>query len=212
MSERGRSGALEVGPRHSGHGVESSSGQSVVCSRTLDSMSCRAISSLIGEANLEIRNQSKTGSVGAIESAIRRVINLRLKGNGVYWKEENAEGMLVLRAAALTGRWQVTMERTQAAMARDRRRDWQWEAPDIVAELNSGVPIKPPATQHGPTGLGCSSRFGPAPFPSDTRTEVTDLPMAATWPCVCSTLRELRGANPARAFPTATADRIEKHR
>jgi hypothetical protein len=39
------------------------------------------------------------------------------------------------------------MERTQAAMARDRRRDWQWEAPDIVAELDLGVPIKPPASQ-----------------------------------------------------------------
>ncbi len=84
---------------------------------------------------------------GAVESAMRRVINLRLKGNGIYWREENAEAMLVLRAAALTGRRRETMERVQAAMARDRRRDWQWEAPDIVAELNSGVPIKPPASQ-----------------------------------------------------------------
>ena len=84
---------------------------------------------------------------GAVESAIRRVINLRLKGNGIYWGEENAEAMLVLRAAALTGRWEETMERVQAAMAKDRRRDWQWEAPDIVAELNSGVPIKPPESQ-----------------------------------------------------------------
>jgi hypothetical protein len=84
---------------------------------------------------------------GAIESAIRRVINLRLKGNGIYWREENVETMLVLRAAALTGRWQETMERAQAAMATDRRRDWQWEAPDMVAELNSGVAIKPPAPQ-----------------------------------------------------------------
>ena len=40
---------------------------------------------------------------GAVESAIRRVINLRLKGNGIYWRAENAEAMLVLRAAALTG-------------------------------------------------------------------------------------------------------------
>src|SRR4051812_5897967 len=61
---------------------------------------------------------------GAVESAIRRVINLRLKGNGIYWREENAEAMLVLRAAALTGRWEETMERVQAAMAPDRRRDW----------------------------------------------------------------------------------------
>jgi hypothetical protein len=84
---------------------------------------------------------------GAVESAMRRVINLRLKGNGIYWREENAEGMLVLRAAALTGRWEETMGQVQAAMATDRRRDWQWEAPDIEAELNSGVPIKPPASQ-----------------------------------------------------------------
>ena len=55
--------------------------------------------------------------------------------------------MLVLRAAVLTGRWEETMERTQAAMAKDRRRDWQWKAPDIEAELNSGMPIKPPSSQ-----------------------------------------------------------------
>jgi hypothetical protein len=60
--------------------------------------------------------------------------------------------MLVLRAAALTGRWPETMERVQAAMATDRRRDWQWEAPDIVAELNSGEPIKPPAPQPESSG------------------------------------------------------------
>jgi hypothetical protein len=84
---------------------------------------------------------------GAVESAMRRVINLRLKGNGIYWRQENAEAMLVLRAAAWTDRWEETMERVQAAMATDRRRDWQWKAPDIEAELNSGVPIKPPASQ-----------------------------------------------------------------
>jgi hypothetical protein len=89
---------------------------------------------------------------GAVESAIRRVINLRLKGNGIYWREENAEAMLVLRATALTGRWEEAMTRTQAAMAEDRRREWQWEAPDIMAELNSGQPIKPPASQPQPSG------------------------------------------------------------
>jgi len=88
---------------------------------------------------------------GAVESAIRRVINLRLKGNGIYWREENAEAMLVLRAAALTGRWEETMEKAHAAMAWDRRRDWRWEAPDMVAELNSGAPIKPPVSQPAPS-------------------------------------------------------------
>jgi hypothetical protein len=35
---------------------------------------------------------------GAIESTIRRVINLRLKGNGIYWTEDNAEAVFQLRA------------------------------------------------------------------------------------------------------------------
>ena len=39
------------------------------------------------------------------------------------------------------------MDQVQAAMVTDRRRDWHWEAPDIEAELNSGVPIKPPVSQ-----------------------------------------------------------------
>jgi hypothetical protein len=57
------------------------------------------------------------------------------------------ELQLVSRAAALAGRWEETMEKVQQAMASDRRRDWQWEAADIVAEFNSGVPIKPPTPQ-----------------------------------------------------------------
>ena len=84
---------------------------------------------------------------GAIESAMRRAINLRLKGHGIYWCEENAEALLVLRAAALTGRWEETMATAHAAMACDRRREWRWRAPDIVAELNAGAVITPPAPQ-----------------------------------------------------------------
>ncbi|MBV8607177.1 MAG: hypothetical protein JO034_06915 [Singulisphaera sp.] len=84
---------------------------------------------------------------GAIESAMRRVINQRLKGNGIYWREENAEGMLVLRAAVLTGRWEEMMAAAHTAMRWDRRRDWKWRAPDMVAELNSGAVIKPPEPQ-----------------------------------------------------------------
>ena len=91
-------------------------------------------------------------NIGAVARAIRRVINRRLKGNGIDGREENAEAMRVRRAAAWTGRWQEMMERTDAAMARDRRRDGQGEAPDIVGELNAGVPIKPPASQPGSSG------------------------------------------------------------
>jgi hypothetical protein len=42
---------------------------------------------------------------GAVESAIRRVINLRLKGASIYWLEETAEAMLLLRSFYKAGRW-----------------------------------------------------------------------------------------------------------
>ncbi len=44
-----------------------------------------------------------TGS-GSIESAIRRVINLRIKGTGLFWSKEHAEKIIFLRALVLTGK------------------------------------------------------------------------------------------------------------
>jgi hypothetical protein len=84
---------------------------------------------------------------GAIESAVRRVVNLRLKGNGLLWLEENAEAVLVMRAAALTDRWQETLDHVRATMASDRRLEWHWQSPDMPAELKAGVPIAPPVSQ-----------------------------------------------------------------
>jgi hypothetical protein len=42
---------------------------------------------------------------GAIESAIRRVVNLRLKGPSIYWHKESAEAALLLRSYYKAGRW-----------------------------------------------------------------------------------------------------------
>jgi len=42
---------------------------------------------------------------GVIESAVRRVINLRLKGPGIIWEEENVEKMLHMRAQMKLGSW-----------------------------------------------------------------------------------------------------------
>jgi len=87
---------------------------------------------------------------GAIESAIRRVINWRMKGNSIFWKEDNAEGMLVLRGLVLSRRWQETFAKITASMARDRRLDWEWQSPDMAAQLEAGIPIKPPTPQPQP--------------------------------------------------------------
>lgn len=84
---------------------------------------------------------------GAVESAIRRVVNLRLKGAGLMWLKDNAEGALVLRAAALTGRWDETMSHVREAMGKDRRIDWKWTSADMVAELKTPESIKPPKAQ-----------------------------------------------------------------
>ncbi len=84
---------------------------------------------------------------GAIESAIRRVVNQRLKGNGLMWCEGNAEGMLLLRAAALTGRWDEEMQRALQSACEDGYRDWHWSSPDMPNQLNAEVDIKPPVPQ-----------------------------------------------------------------
>jgi len=42
---------------------------------------------------------------GAVESAVRRVINLRMKVASIVWEEGHAEGILHLRAHAKSGRW-----------------------------------------------------------------------------------------------------------
>ena len=89
------------------------------------------------------RNGLPMGS-GAIESAIRRVVNQRLKGNGIMWLQENAEAMLVLRAAALTDRWDQSLDHVRKTMAKSRRLDWDWAAPDIPRELQKEPPPKPP--------------------------------------------------------------------
>ena len=46
---------------------------------------------------------------GQVESAVRRVINLRFKSNGTFWKEETAERLMHLRAQFKTGRWEELM-------------------------------------------------------------------------------------------------------
>jgi hypothetical protein len=101
------------------------------------------------------RRKLPVGS-GAIESAIRRVINLRMKGNSVFWKEENAEGMLALRGLVLSRRWKDEFAKISESMARDRRLDWLWQSPDMAAELKAGTTITPPKPQTQSATAGCN--------------------------------------------------------
>jgi hypothetical protein len=84
---------------------------------------------------------------GAIESAVRRVINLRMKGNSISWEENNAEAMLVLRGLVLSGRWPAEFAKITMSLASDRRMAWEWKSPDMTAQLNAGTTIEPPKPQ-----------------------------------------------------------------
>lgn len=54
---------------------------------------------------------------GAIESAIRRVVNLRLKGPCIFWHRENAAKMLMLRSFYKAGRWNVLKQMANSAFS-----------------------------------------------------------------------------------------------
>lgn len=84
---------------------------------------------------------------GAIESAIRRVINLRLKGNSIFWEEANAEGMLQVRGLVLSGRWNTTFAKITASLATDRRLDWHWQSLDMTAKLKAAAAPVPSTPQ-----------------------------------------------------------------
>ena len=72
------------------------------------------------------RSQGIPIGSGAIESSIRRVINLRLKNNGTFWLESNAEIMLQLRATVISGRWDERLKEVRAMNRSQAEPDWHW--------------------------------------------------------------------------------------
>lgn len=71
---------------------------------------------------------------GAIESSIRRVINLRLKGNGMFWNEPRAEAMLQVRAQIISGRWDERLQAMRDLSRQDGRPDWTWDPKPMSAK------------------------------------------------------------------------------
>jgi len=52
------------------------------------------------------RDKQPIGS-GIVESAIRRVINLKLKSPSTFWRQDRLEHMLQLRCILMAGRWRI---------------------------------------------------------------------------------------------------------
>jgi hypothetical protein len=67
----------------------------------------------------EIRQKGLPLGSGAMESAIRRVVNLKLKGASIYWLRENAEAMLLLRSYFKAGRWGMLKQLAFSALLPD---------------------------------------------------------------------------------------------
>jgi hypothetical protein len=72
---------------------------------------------------------------GAIESNIRRVVNLRLKGNAIYWNEDSAEAMLQTRAYVLTNRWDDRLRELRRFRSQDGRTAWHWTPQDMTSKV-----------------------------------------------------------------------------
>lgn len=94
---------------------------------------------------------------GAIESAIRRVVNLRLKGNSLTWYQENAEGMLMLRCLVLSNRWDDTFGQISGSMAHNRHLYGAFRSPDMPAQLKATITIEPPKPQVPTNLLSCAA-------------------------------------------------------
>ncbi len=64
------------------------------------------------------RDNSLPCGSGHVESAIRRVINLRLKAPGTFWTRDMAECFLFLRSQLISGRWKIFMQNVSRKFAR----------------------------------------------------------------------------------------------
>ena len=64
---------------------------------------------------------------GAIESGIRRVINLRLKSNAMFWTSENAESMLQVRSQVVPDQWDSAMVELSDFRRTQASEHWRWE-------------------------------------------------------------------------------------
>ena len=74
---------------------------------------------------------------GAIESGIRRVINLRLKSNAMFWKSENAESMLQVRSQVVPDQWDTAMSELSEFRKAEAYDSWQWEPQNISIKNES---------------------------------------------------------------------------
>ena len=76
---------------------------------------------------------------GAIESSIRRVINLRLKSNAMFWKSDNAESMLQVRSRVVSDRWDQAMQELAEFRRTVAYDDYRWEPQPMSCKTETSL-------------------------------------------------------------------------
>ena len=61
------------------------------------------------------RHKLLSGS-GLVESAVRRIINLRFKNTSSFWKIENLENLILLRCVFLADRWRIMLKNIELSL------------------------------------------------------------------------------------------------
>ena len=74
---------------------------------------------------------------GAIESGIRRVINLRLKSNAMFWKSEHAESMLQVRSQVVPDQWDQAMSDLSEFRRTEAYDGWEWNPENMSIKSES---------------------------------------------------------------------------
>jgi hypothetical protein len=70
------------------------------------------------------------------------MVNLRLKGNAIYWLKENAEALLQVRAYVLTNRWDQRLRELRQMRIRDGRTDWHWTPREMTSKVERATEAK----------------------------------------------------------------------
>lgn len=83
------------------------------------------------------RRQGLPCGSGAIESSIRRVINLRLKSNAMFWKSDNGESMLQVRSQVVPDQWDTAMTDLSEFRRRHAYDDWHWESQPMTSKVEA---------------------------------------------------------------------------
>jgi Family of unknown function (DUF6399) len=83
---------------------------------------------------------------GALESAVRRVMNLRLQGSSLFWCRASAEAILLLRSYYKAGRWNLLKRMATSPLALLETWPEKWELAQCFTAIHNFFLTRPDGT------------------------------------------------------------------